>query len=293
MEEITENETMICAIKEYCHNYDKSFDQYFKDYYYDLIKNCDIPKIYNLLIHDIFTPITPVQGIDNNTTSIGTMIYYGIYHEVNKNYEEMEKYYLMVINSSGISSNEGVSVIAMYLLGDYYRSIKEYELMEKYYLMAIEFLGIEEAGVNVLCVLGDYYCEKKDYKLMKTYYLTAIKNHNTIYAKNKLVKYCMCNNDYNELFTHIIEFNNYDILNLRISLRDKFFEHKFTSDELKMISNKTPEELKNSPQIIKFTNKLLNTNIDIIKLHFEYSMEGKGFQEAKADFFNNLSEIEE
>jgi TPR repeat protein len=82
-----------------------------------------------------------------------------------KNYEEMKKYYLMAIENG--NSN------AMFHLGLYYYYIeKNYEEMKKYYLMAIEN-GNSYAMYN----LGYYYENiEKNYEEMKKYYLMAIEN---------------------------------------------------------------------------------------------------------------------
>jgi RNA binding exosome subunit len=39
---------------------------------------------------------------------------------------------------------------------------------------------------------------------------------------------------------------------------------------------------------LKFTKKVIMEKVDLMELHFSYSMEGKGFNDAKQDFFNRI-----
>jgi hypothetical protein len=40
--------------------------------------------------------------------------------------------------------------------------------------------------------------------------------------------------------------------------------------------------------VIKILAETIKYKISIAKLHFEYSLEGKGFEEAKNDFYNKI-----
>jgi TPR repeat protein len=58
-------------------------------------------------------------------------LYIGIYYNIEENYEEAKKYYMMAVELG--HSN------AMYNLGFYYNKIeKNYEEAKKYYIMAIK-----------------------------------------------------------------------------------------------------------------------------------------------------------
>lgn len=60
-------------------------------------------------------------------------------------------------------------------------------------------------------------------------------------------------------------------------------------DMLKVIYSIKPENINKHPKFIQTIHKLLHSNIDPMKLHFEYSMQGKGFEDAKADYYKYLS----
>jgi TPR repeat protein len=163
----------------------------------DIIKSLNItykkienPKsmeiVYNLFKNKIF---------DDAVTYDDPIIhlYAGDYHEHQKEYDLMKKYYLLAIekNNTDAMNNLGLyyqeqkesdlmkkyllmaiesgNSTAMFNLGFYYDEQKEYELMKKYYIMAIE-TGDSTAMVN----LGLYYKEQKEYDLMKKYYMMAI-----------------------------------------------------------------------------------------------------------------------
>ena len=86
------------------------------------------------------------------------------YKDIEKNYDEMKKYYLMAIDLNDST--------AMNNLGFYYKTVeKNYDEMKKYYLMAIELNNI-----SAMNNLGLYYqTVEKNYNEMKKYYLMAIK----------------------------------------------------------------------------------------------------------------------
>ena len=125
----------------------------------------------------------------------------GVYYEyIERNYEEMKKYYLMDIDKN-------MNSISMTHLANYYRYIeKNHLLMKKYYLMAhdankfnttaITNLGsyyqfieknhkemlryytmaIEKNDINAMYLLGNYYRDIKNYVEMKKYYFMTLKN---------------------------------------------------------------------------------------------------------------------
>ena len=116
-----------------------------------------INHIYNLYKYDID---------ERNTFKMEDSIidlYYGVYYEIKKDYDQMKKYYLISIEKGNVS--------AMYNLGFYYQNVEEdYDQMKKYYLMAIE-----KGNVSAMYNLGFYYEEiENDYDQMKKYYLVAI-----------------------------------------------------------------------------------------------------------------------
>ena len=113
----------------------------------------DLSIIYDLFKHNI---------VGDYYNSI-ICLYYGIYYQVSKNYDLMEKYYLLAID---YGNND-----AMLNLGAYYQyTDHNCDLMKKYYLIAIKHNN-DEAMLN----FGYYYgYNEKNYDLMKEYYLMAI-----------------------------------------------------------------------------------------------------------------------
>lgn len=64
----------------------------------------------------------------------------------------------------------------------------------------------------------------------------------------------------------------------------------YTEEEmLNVISSIKPEDIHKHPKFVQMIYKLLNSNFDLMKLHFEYSKKGKGFTHAKEDFLKHVS----
>ena len=78
----------------------------------------------------------------------------------------------------------------------------------------------------------------------------------------------------------IDELIRYYIDNLNEKIYDEYFLN-FINIENEELQNKLPENF-------KFIKNLYNEKIDLIELHFKYSLDGKGFEEAKKDFINLL-----
>jgi hypothetical protein len=114
-------------------------------------------KYYDLFIYDkIFIPNETINQYNKEC------YYIGLYYEIKKNYELMEKYY--------IKANENGNPDAMYNLGWLYFYVKEdTKLMEKYFIMATE-----KGNINAMYTLGKYYEITININLMKKYYLMAI-----------------------------------------------------------------------------------------------------------------------
>ena len=93
------------------------------DFIEKIFKEENIDDIYNILIN---------QNIDQYKECNNDELYYcvGIYYCVNKNYDEMKKYYLQAIDLNNPDSMKN--------LGVHYENIeKKYDLALKYYLLAI------------------------------------------------------------------------------------------------------------------------------------------------------------
>lgn len=95
---------------------------------------------------------------------------------------------------------------------------------------------------------------------------------------------------FNDLFRLIIVNDKYDIIHNSPRLSCEFLEYTLTEDDLNVLSSKTLECLKqaNAPKMILTLHKSLTCKIDMLQLHFDYTMEGKGYHEAKQDFLKKV-----
>jgi len=226
----------------------------------------------------------------------------GAYYKKQKNYDKMLKYFLMAIECG--------NSFAMNSLGQYYEFVGYYETMIKYYLMAIEL-----KNSTSMCNLGSYYQGQKDYYNMLKYYEMAVELENET-AINNLIKYYEDAKDYsNMMIYYLMEVklhnivpiklfdharNDYDWF-LKIYAENREFINKYPSRLCDLFvyyinGNKATPELLNIMTMIDCTSspclemikKLALEKIDLMDLHFKYSMEGKGFDDAKNDFFNRI-----
>jgi len=255
-----------------------------------------IKKINDLLVNNIYNePLTSME-----------MLYYGLYYKINKDYVKMKKYYLMAIEKG--------NDIAMYNLAKYYEKTKNNVEMEKYYLMAIEkgndivmykfaiyhydnknyidmekyyIMAIEKGNDHAMINFANYHYDNKNYIDMEKYYIMAIEKGNG-YGLNRLVEYYKHNQYELKLLSLYIHINHHKIIKLfnKIALQTLSSE-----DESQFLELLTTYQFENNDQLCTSLKLLLNAihgQMDLMALHFEYTVHGKGFNEAKADFFNRL-----
>jgi TPR repeat protein len=237
-------------------------------YYQDIEKNYDLAKKYYLMAID-----------KENTASMNNLGHY--YRTTEKNYDLAKKYYLMAIDKGNFDS--------MNNLGHYYQDIeKNYDLMEKYYLMAID----KDSHIAMANFAYYYQYVEKNYDLMEKYYLMGIDRGNTTSFDN-LINYYHNNNlliSKLELFikyTDKIErkkiINNInEIAKIKLIKEDK---QKF----LDIIINFEFEEEDNLSSTVDMLIESIKYKLSKAKLHFEYSLGGKGFEDAKNDFYNKIT----
>lgn len=229
-------------------------------------------KIYNLFKDEIiFEPMNDVE-----------CIYLGEYYEHYKSYSIAFEYYAKAGNIYG-------NVDAMMKVAHGYSSISS-STAKHYYLMAFNS-GHTEALRNII----EVYIKEQDYESAEKYLLMAIDcdcylssetliNFYTNIKKDMpaLIKLCQDNPTYfnqgciskiiNYLWTEKLEENTYnDILDFLLS-QESFID-------------------KDAPSLLKIFIKLLKDKLDLMKLHFDYSEKGKGFQEAKQDFYDSITKI--
>jgi len=158
--------------------------------------------------------------------------------------------------------------------------------MKKYYLMAIE-----KGHVNAMYELGLYYEKiEKDYILMEKYYLMAIEKKSRNATKN-LKKYYRSNNNTHKLLKLYKKTDNQKKLcGMLINYFGEFVENNETNKiVLKYLKDMDDSLLPNSLKILK---RMLNKEISLLEMHINYSMNSQGFEEAKKDFYKQLSLFE-
>jgi TPR repeat protein len=239
-------------------------------------------KIYNLFRSEII--FDPTNGIEYG--------YIGLYYEcVKKDHINAVKYYLIAIEHNNVA--------AMYNLALYYDNIKDHVNMEKYYLMATK-----HGCVNAMYNLARYYDYIKDYVNMEKYYLMATE-HGCVNAMNHLVVYYK--RDKKDIFKPIELYiknhapklfasKNLGRLVDRIKIMDEIKEiwkSKLDTDqnkcliELLLSFELQPDD--DVPTSLRICIGSMQHNIDIMKLHFEYTLNGKGYEDAKEDFINLIT----
>jgi TPR repeat protein len=225
-------------------------------YRFKFLNDVDETKIIDLFSHDI------IDDIDDNKY----WNYIGLYYERKiKNYDLMEKYYLMAIDKGNYN--------AMYNLGHYYENIEkmhsyeDHSLMKKYYLMAIDN-GNDMAMVR----LGNYYCYIEiNYDLMKKYYLMAIDkgNNDAMYRLGKHYQYVDKNYDLmKKYYLMALDRGNLDAYN---NLKCNYYTIERYNANINIIISQMDIEL-----IIKcrlenmYLNDKILLNIDLIEKNYKF-----------------------
>jgi hypothetical protein len=236
-------------------------------YYMNIEKNYDLTKKYYLMAAD-----------NVHTRSIHNLGVY--YHNIEKNYDLMKKYYSIAIDKNYISS--------MYNLALYYKNIeKNYDLMKKYYLMAIE-----QNNVDSMLNLGYYYQTiEPNYDLMKKYYYMAIDNNDTNSLNNFMIYYDNYDLPIDKLeffIKYIDKIKRSKIINIINDIAKIKLNKEDNKKFIDIIVNFEYKDEDNISSLVRNFVEIFKYKISITKLHFEYSLEGKGFEEAKEDFYNKI-----
>ena len=260
-----------------------------------------IKKIHNLYCNNVmFDPVTTIE-----------LRYVGLYHStVTKNYEEMEKYY----NKSIIKGDD----IAMCNLGCHHQGItKNYNEMEKYYKMAIE-----RGNISAMNNLAWYHKNiTKNYDEMEKYYKMAIDGGNCVSMYNLAEFHQYTTQNYEEMekfycmgikkgdIDAMDELSEYYMENgLEMKLLLLYIDNMNMVDRTKVMKqfNIISQNIKEEDEeiflklifdfkfcendtlytLLKLLVNTVNAQTDIMDLHFTYTVNGLGFEDAKKDFFN-------
>ena len=205
------------------------------------------------------------------------------YYDSKKDYKKVRKYCKIGLNNDNSD--------AMNLYGSYYYSIKKNNKKAfKYYLMASD-LGNVHGFCNVGLMYSVYI---KDDVLMEKYCLKALQMGSKFDGNIiRLKTYYKSNNFHMKLLDLYI---NYEHMRTRKELIETFellMTKSMTIDDEKQfmshLSTFKFEESDNLTSGLKLLVGALTNNVSLLDLHFKYSMEGKGYDDAKNDFFGRCS----
>ena len=196
------------------------------------------------------------------------------YHQHTKDYISMEKYYEMAISNG--------CVMAMHNFAFYHQyTTKDYISMEKYYEMAIS------AGYVTSMMNFAYYHRDvtKDYILMEKYYFMALSNGSKE-ALPALILHYESNNLYIKLLDlHILYTNDREEIIKAFNLASYAVLNE--SDGSIFFDLVSKFEFKPDDKLCISLKLFLNSRkdqLDIMDLHFTYTIHGIGYDVAKEDF---------
>lgn len=205
------------------------------------------------------------------------------YYDSKKDYKKFRKYCKLGLE------NDNSDVINIY--GSYYYNTKKNNKKAmKYFLMASD-LGHMSGTDNVGLMYSVYI---KDDVLMEKYCLKSLKIGSKFEGTTKRLKaYYKFNNFHMKLLDLYI---NYEHMRTRKELIETFellmTKSLSIDDEKQFMSHLSTfkfEESDNLTSGLKLLVGALTNNVSLLDLHFKYSMEGKGFDDAKNDFFGRCS----
>ena len=206
----------------------------------------------------------------NNASAMNGLAIY--YYDVKQKIKKAEHYFLMAINCGNITAMCNYAFIN--IKRDFTKAIS-------HYLMAIE-KGERES----ILILADIYLRKKDYTNAEKFFNMAIDNNciNAIdksfefhenYLKNqpKLLKFCI---EYNK------QLERKKVINVIKSLWNSKLDYTKHFMKLLLVFKFLVDD--DIPTLLKIFSNLLHQKINIMHLHFEFSINGRGYMAAKQDF---------
>lgn len=179
-------------------------------------------------------------------------------------YSESHNYLRLSI----ILSNYKYSDPIYCLLSSYLDNEEEY-LVDKYLKLLLE------ADIDI--ETNDYKFTKRQVDKIINFYI----DYNPGYVLEYALKLCKKLNYNKEVMSSIYQLLGKDCMEYVLELTDELY------NELIMFIEKI-EIQENTPLLIKMISKLYKSKIDLMDLHFNYTIHGKGYNEAKNDFIDLL-----
>lgn len=213
---------------------------------------------------------------------------------------------LMLIDKGDIESS--IKLADYYLKFCYEGNYKDkyYDEIIKHYLFAIQNIQneniqneniqkeniIREVNIEAMIKLGlFYYRNNEDEQAMKylSMALDAEKISDYWFVWDEIHDYF---GDIEDCADFLIPFsikrNEYDIFGSKYVCYGAV-DYKFTKEDLDILSSRSYDDLKDAPEFIKMIHRMMKSQIDIMKLHFDYTVHGEGYEKAKSDYLDKLS----
>lgn len=105
----------------------------------------------------------------------------------------------------------------------------------------------------------------------------------------KMIRYFLItNNDPPDFFSKIfLKYDDHRRSHECGKLTD-ILDDMFDDTMMNMISQLSHDEVKTKCKIIQIIHRLIHNQFDIMKLHFNYTIKGKGYDDAKSDFLSHI-----
>ncbi len=174
-----------------------------------------------------------------------------------------------------------------------YEKINNFDSLKKICDLCINNIIFEPITVIEIHYLGFYYQHfNKNIDLMKKYYKFGIEKSFMLSLKN-LRKYFDNNNKWFEKIETFIEYQQYIPREYIIKSFIDYWNNLSTKDDqnkfCELVSNFEFNETDDISLQLQLFIKTLQQKLSITKLHFEYSVNGKGYDDAKQDFINKVA----
>lgn len=237
----------------------------------DIESEAAILIIYDAYFHNIF--------IDSDNEEVCT--HYGFYYLINKDYENMKNCWLRGIAQNSISS---LLNLATY----YYLETEEQDNITKYLSLA------SAAGdISAMSRLSFYYSKIGEHGNALTYFLLAF---NEILLKKEGYGLKHWREDEYDLkhwtkrfLTFEVLFNDDRFAKQIVKLLNKLIsKNSFDGNIIKIIKIIDIKYFDNSNLLLLSYKKMLDNQINLIDLHFNYAPTGQGCADAKEDFLSRL-----
>lgn len=246
----------------------KKIDQYWGKYQFNndyTLSNKEILYVYDAYFYNIFR-----EDIDKNV-----MFYYGVHFFYSKNYDMMKFYWLQAVE------NDHYEAIAS--LGTYYHlETNEHDNIIKY-LSRASAIGYIMSTLR----LAKYYREIGDHDNSMIYFLLAL-NDNLKTSRNCRRPIGHINNIILKSFVEEIELFDKYADKILTTMEKLITKNLFDDNVLKIITIIDSKHFIGCSLFLQSYKKLLTEQINLIDLHFNYSPDSKGYQQAKEDFLQNL-----